>query len=80
MQQQQVIGQQSKTIEELTQAVNQLKVSQGLDSQTSSKPPSTDLLKKSEKAKESSKVMLKPLSASLVDLVIQEKPAKVLGE
>ncbi len=55
MQQQQVIGQQQKAIEELTQAVNQLKVSLGLDSQTSSKPPSTDLLKKSEKAKESSK-------------------------
>jgi len=36
MQQQQVIS--SKAIEELTQAVNQLKVSQGLDSQTS-KPP-----------------------------------------
>jgi len=28
----------AKAIEELTQAVNQLKVSQGLDSQTSSKP------------------------------------------
>jgi len=34
VQQQQVIGQQQKAIEELTQAVNQLKVSLGLDSQT----------------------------------------------
>ena len=48
--QQQVIEQQQKAIEELTQTVNQLKVSQGLNSQTSSSPPSTDLLKKSEKA------------------------------
>jgi len=78
--QQQVIGQQQKTIEELTQAVNQLKVSQGLDSQTSSKPPSTDLLKKSEKAKESSKVMLKPLSASLVQPGHPGKTRKGLGE
>ncbi len=53
-QQQQVIEQQQKAIAELTQAVNRLKVSQGLDSQISSSPPSTDLLKKSEKAKESS--------------------------
>lgn len=52
--QQQVIEQQQKAIEELTQTVNQLKVSQGLNSQTSSSPPSTDLLKKSEKAKEPS--------------------------
>ncbi len=52
--QQQVIEQQQKAIEELTQIVNQLKVSQGLDSQTSSSPPSTDLLKKSEKVKEPS--------------------------
>ena len=54
VQQQQVIEQQQKAIKELTEAVNRLKVSQGLDSQISSSPPSTDLLKKSEKAKESS--------------------------
>jgi len=41
--------QQQKAIEQLTLEVNQLKVSQNLDSQTSSKPPSTDLLKKPEK-------------------------------
>lgn len=54
VQQQQVIEQQQKVIEELLQTVNRLKVNQGLDSQTSSLPPSTDLLKKSEKAKEQS--------------------------
>ena len=54
MQQQQVIEQQQKVIEELTQTVNRLKVSLGLDSQMSSKPPSTDLLKKAEKAKKPS--------------------------
>jgi hypothetical protein len=46
-----IIEQQQRVIKELTQEVNRLKVSQNLDSQTSSKPPSTDLLKKSEKAK-----------------------------
>ena len=54
MQQQQVIEQQQKAIEELTQTVNRLQANLGLDSQTSSKPPSTDLLKKSEKAKKPS--------------------------
>ena len=54
MQQQQVIEQQQKAIEELTQTLNRLRASQGLDSQNSSRPPSTDLLKKSEKAKEPS--------------------------
>ena len=52
VQQQQVIEQQQQAIEQLTQEVNRLKVSLGLDSQTSSQPPSTDLLKKPEKAKE----------------------------
>ena len=54
MQQQQVIEQQQKAIEELTQTLNQLRASQGLDSQNSSRPPSTDLIKKSEKAQEPS--------------------------
>ncbi len=39
----------------MTQTLNRLRASQGLDSQNSSRPPSTDLLKKSEKAKEPSK-------------------------
>lgn len=52
VQQQQVIEQQQQAIEQLTQEVNRLKGRLGLDSQTSSKPPSTDLLKKAEKAKE----------------------------
>lgn len=55
MQQQQVIQQQQQAIEQLTQEVNRLKVSLSLDSQTSSKPPSTDILKKPEKAKEQGK-------------------------
>lgn len=52
MGQQKVIEQQQRVIEQLTQEVNRLKVSPHLDSQTSSKPPSTDLLKKPETAKE----------------------------
>ena len=52
VQQQQVIEQQQQAIEQLTQEVNRLKISLGLDSQISSLPPSTDLLKKQEKAKE----------------------------
>lgn len=42
---------QSKIIEELKVEVKRLKLSNGLDSKTSSKPPSTDVLKKSEKPK-----------------------------
>ncbi|WP_254563324.1 DUF6444 domain-containing protein [Oscillatoria sp. HE19RPO] len=42
---------QSKIIEELKAEVKRLKLSNGLDSKTSSKPPSTDVLKKSEKPK-----------------------------
>ena len=52
VQQQQVIEQQQQAIKQLTQEVNRLKASLGLDSQTASSPPSTDLLKKVEKAKE----------------------------
>ncbi len=44
---------QYKLIEELRVEIEKLKLSRDLDSQTSSKPPSTDLLKKSEKAKSS---------------------------
>lgn len=44
----QLIISQQKIIEELKQEIAKLKVSRDLDSQTSSKPPSTDLLKKSE--------------------------------
>jgi transposase len=42
---------QAKVIEELRKKVKRLKTSLGLDSQTSSKPPSTEVLKKSEKPK-----------------------------
>jgi transposase len=47
-----IIVAQYKRIEELEQEIERLKTSLNLDSQTSSKPPSTDLLKKSEKVKE----------------------------
>ncbi len=50
MQQQAILLEQQRVIQNLTEQVNQLKVSLNLDSQTSSKPPSTDLLKKPEKA------------------------------
>lgn len=45
---------QFKVIEELKAEVKRLKVSERLDSKTSSKPPSTDVLKKSEKPKKES--------------------------
>ena len=47
-----IILEQQRVIEQLTEEVNRLKTSQNVDSKTSSKPPSTDLLKKLEKAKE----------------------------
>jgi len=46
-----IILEQQRVIEQLMQTVNRLQVNLHQDSQTSSKPPSTDLLKKSEKAK-----------------------------
>lgn len=48
-----LIVQQQQVIEQLQQEITRLKASLQLDSQTSSKPPSTDLLKKPEKPKES---------------------------
>ena len=48
----QIILTQQKVIEELQLEIEKLKLSRDLDSKTSSKPPSTDLLKKSEKTKE----------------------------
>jgi transposase len=46
-----VIQQLQATIEELKQEVGRLSVSRDLDSKTSSKPPSGDILKKSENKK-----------------------------
>ncbi len=43
---------QQKVIEELQREIEKFKFSRDLDSKTSSKPPSTELLKKSEKAKQ----------------------------
>ena len=48
-----IILEQQRVIEQLTLAVNAVQVNLHLDSQTSSKPPSTDLLNKPEKAKAS---------------------------
>lgn len=48
-----LIVQQQQVIEQLQQEITRLKASLQLDSQTSSKPPSTDLLKKPEKPKQS---------------------------
>ena len=42
-----------KLIEKLQIEIEKLRISQDLDSKSSSKPPSTDLLKKSEKSKHS---------------------------
>ena len=46
-----IILEQQRVIEQLTQAVNRLQISLHQDSETTSSPPSTDLLKKLEKAK-----------------------------
>lgn len=46
-----IILHQQTVIEQLQQEIERLKAQQRTDSQTSSKPPSTDLLKKSEKPK-----------------------------
>ena len=51
-QQQAVIAQQQAMIGQLQQEIERLKVNQQTNSQTSSTPPSTDLLKKSEKPKD----------------------------
>ena len=45
-----ILAQQAQ-LEQLSQEIDKLKASLNLDTQTSSKPPSTDLLKKSEKSK-----------------------------
>ncbi|BAZ33864.1 transposase IS66 (plasmid) [Cylindrospermum sp. NIES-4074] len=47
-----VIEQLQRTIEELKQEIERLGVSRDLDSKTSSKPPSSDLLKKPETQKQ----------------------------
>ncbi|NEP41032.1 MAG: IS66 family transposase, partial [Okeania sp. SIO2H7] len=44
---------QQKVIEKLEREIEKLKISRDLDSKSSSKPPSTDILKKSETAKHS---------------------------
>lgn len=44
---------QQKALEQLQKEIEKLKISLDLDSKTSSKPPSTDLIKKTEKAKTS---------------------------
>lgn len=44
---------QQKLIEKLQIEIEKLRISRDLDSKSSSKPPSTDLLKKSEKSKHS---------------------------
>ena len=49
--QENIINQLKREINQLQQKIEKLKLSLDLDSKTSSKPPSTDLLKKSEKAK-----------------------------
>lgn len=50
-----IILTQQEIIEDLKQEIGKLKVSRDLDSKISSKPPSSDLLKKSEKKKEKEK-------------------------
>jgi len=47
-----IILHQQKLIEQLQQEIERLKAQQRTDSQTSNKPPSSDLVQKSEKPKE----------------------------
>lgn len=51
-----VIGELQATINELKQEIEQIHVSRDLDSKTSSKPPSSDLLKKPENKKAESEI------------------------
>jgi transposase len=51
VQQQALIERQQALIEQLQQEIERLKLQQQSNSQTSSKPPSTDLIQKSEKPK-----------------------------
>lgn len=55
-----IILTQQEVIEYLKQEIEKLKVSRDLNSKTSSKPPSSDLLKKSEKKKEKQEKARKP--------------------
>ena len=64
------IVQQQQVIEQLVLAVNHLQVSGHSDSQTSSKPPSTDLLKKQE---------LKPEAATELPPDVAEGPKRKPG-
>lgn len=57
VQQQRVIEQFKQEIEQFKQEIERLKAQQNTDSQISSKPPSTDLLKKSEKHKASAETI-----------------------
>ena len=56
----QLVIDQQKIIEQLKQELAKLKISRDLDSQTSSKPPSTALLKKSEKESTETEEQQKP--------------------
>ena len=55
-----IILTQQEAIESLKEEIERLKISRDLDSKVSSKPPSSDLLKKSEKKKEKEKKKRKP--------------------
>ena len=55
-----IILTQHEAIKSLKEEIERLKVSRDLDSQVSSKPPSSDLLKKSEKEKDTEKKRRKP--------------------
>ena len=55
-----IILTQQEVIESLRQEIEKLEASRDIDSKTSSKPPSSDLLKKSEKKKEKDKKARRP--------------------
>lgn len=55
-----IILTQQEVIKSLKEEIERLKVSRDLDSKVSSKPPSSDLLKKSEKKKDTEKKTRKP--------------------
>jgi len=76
-----IIWQQQQQIEQLRQEIERLKVSLQLNSQISSKPPASDLLKKPEKLSCIFRPnQHEPYTSQVGSLVIQGKHVLALGE
>lgn len=75
-----IIVQQQARIEQLQQEIEQLKLQQKSNSQTSSKPPATDLIQKSEKQKKKKKPLRKGNASQEDNRDILVEPVKALVE